>query len=392
MKQSNSTSKKKPVKRIRKQQKPDNSTTVEVAPSRKAARMAERAKDRGLTAADLPKDDEDIVEIGLDTLEVLGKESSNSYSPRNKSHSTTKTSSATLLIDNRSPSESRDVVPYSALNAYLREMRRYPQLSREEEHELAVQYKELGDIEAAYKLVSSNLWLVVKIARDYERAARSLLDLIQEGNIGLMEAVKNFDPHRGVRFPSYAVWWIKAYIIRYVIANWRMVKIGTTQAQRKLFFNLQKERDKLEREGFYPGPKLLAERLDVRESDIVEMQQRLGSPDVSVDAPLGDESSDLSLLSVIPSKAISAEDALVKKEMSQLISEGFEKFTKTLNTKENAIFEQRLMNESKATLHDLSEELGISKERVRQIEVRVKEKLKAFLLEHYGQAIEQLDF
>jgi RNA polymerase sigma-32 factor len=134
---------------------------------------------------------------------------------------------------------SSGVVPYDALSAYFREIRRYPKLSREEEHELAVQYKEHKDIEAAYALVASNLWLVVKLAKEYERTARHLLDLIQEGNIGLMEAVKNYDPYRGVRFPSYAVWWVKAYIVRYMIANLRIVKVGTTQAQRKLYFNLE---------------------------------------------------------------------------------------------------------------------------------------------------------
>ncbi|MCB0336716.1 MAG: sigma-70 family RNA polymerase sigma factor, partial [Bdellovibrionales bacterium] len=174
--------------------------------------------------------------------------------------------------DDKVESKSREVVSYNPLTAYLREMRNFPKLTREEEKELAVQYRENKDLEAAYQLVSSNLWLVVKIARDYEKAARSLLDLIQEGNIGLMEAVKNFDPYRGVRFPSYAVWWIRAYIVRYLIANWRMVKIGTTQAQRKLFFNLQKEKEKLERDGFYPGPKLLAEKLEVKEKEIIEMQ------------------------------------------------------------------------------------------------------------------------
>ena len=149
-----------------------------------------------------------------------------------------------------------------------------------------MQYHEKQDVQAAYSLVSSNLWLVVKVAREYEQAARSLLDLIQEGNIGLMEAIKNFDPYRGVRFPSYAVYWIRAYMIRFIISNLRMVKIGTTQAQRKLFFNLKKEKEKLEREGFYAAPKLLAERLQVKESEIVEMEQRLGGNDVSFDAPL----------------------------------------------------------------------------------------------------------
>ena len=121
------------------------------------------------------------------------------------------------------------------------------------------------------------------IAREYQRAVHNLLDLIQEGNVGLLEAVKNFDPYRGVRFPSYAVWWVRAYIIRYIMNNWRMVKIGTTQAQRKLFFNLQKERDRLEREGFTAEPRLIAQRLDVKEKEVVEMEQRLAARDLSVE-------------------------------------------------------------------------------------------------------------
>jgi len=152
-----------------------------------------------------------------------------------------------LFDDQVDPNEEADasekaLVPYDPLQRYLMEIRRYPLLTREEEHRLAVEYKQFGNIEAAYKLVTSNLRLVVMIAREYQKAFRNLLDLIQEGNIGVMEALKNFDPYRGIRFPSYAVWWIRAYIIRCIMNDWRMVKIGTTQAQRKLFFNLQKEK------------------------------------------------------------------------------------------------------------------------------------------------------
>ncbi|MEZ4753017.1 MAG: RNA polymerase factor sigma-32 [Bdellovibrionota bacterium] len=287
--------------------------------------------------------------------------------------------------------KSKSLTTFDPLRAYLSEIRQYPKLSREEEKALAIKYQEDEDLKAAYKLVSSNLWLVVKLARDYERAARSLLDLIQEGNMGLMEAVKNFDPYRGVRFPSYAVWWIKAYIIRYVIANWRLVKIGTTQAQRKLFFNLQKEKEKLEREGFIAGPKLLAERLDVREKDVVEMQQRLASADLSVDAPLGEES-DGSLLGVLPSGAKTAEEIVSGKEIQELLSQGLSEFGETLNEKEKAVFEERMLGEDKATLEALSLELSISKERVRQIENKIKEKLKEFFEDKYGAVLESFDF
>jgi RNA polymerase sigma-32 factor len=194
-----------------------------------------------------------------------------------------------FVQDDDSKERAKALVPYDPLQRYLAEIRRFPLLSREEEHKLAVQYKEFGDLEAAYKLVTGNLRLVVMIAREYQKAFKNLLDLIQEGNMGVMEAVKNFDPYRGVRFPSYAVWWIRAYIIRYIMSDWRMVKIGTTQAQRKLFFNLQKEKEKLEAEGIIPGPKLLAQRLNVKEDEVVEMEQRLASRDLSVDVPIGND-------------------------------------------------------------------------------------------------------
>ncbi len=271
------------------------------------------------------------------------------------------------------------VVRYDPLQRYLIETRRYPLLTREEEHLLAVRYKEHQDLEAAYRLVTANLRLVVMIAREYQRAFRNLLDLIQEGNIGLMEAVKNFDPYRGVRFPSYAVWWIRAYIIRYVINNWRMVKIGTTQAQRKLFFNLQKEKDRLEAEGFRPGPKLLAQRLDVKESEVVEMEQRLSSRDLSVDAPL-EAGGDGTLLDVLPSKNATTEETVAAAESRELISRKVQAFGDTLTGKDRVIFEARLMADEPLTLQEIGDRYHISRERVRQIEERIKKKLKAYLL------------
>src|SRR5213082_2513217 len=209
------------------------------------------------------------------------------------------------------------LVPADALQRYLAEIRRIPVLSREEEHELAVRWHEKGDRPAAWKLVTSNLRLVVLVAREYQRALHNLLDLVQEGNVGLLEAIKNFDPYRGIRFPSYAVWWIRAYIIRYIMNNWRLVKVGTTQAQRKLFFNLAKERERLEREGFSATPKLIAERLDVREREVVEMEQRLAARDVSVDAPLGEEE-DATLLDFLPSREQTA-DAVADEEYHRLV-------------------------------------------------------------------------
>jgi len=272
------------------------------------------------------------------------------------------------------------VVPYDPLQRYLAEIRRYPVLSREEEHELAVRYKEHGDVEAAYRLVTSNLRLVVMIAREYQRAFHNLLDLIQEGNMGLLEAVKNYDPYRGIRFPSYAVWWIRAYVIRYIMNNWRMVKIGTTQAQRKLFFNLQKEKERLEREGFKPTPQLIAHRLDVKESEVVEMEQRLSGRDLSVDAPVQD-GEEATLLDFLPARGANAEQQVADAEARALLKRKIEEFGKTLTGKEKVIFDERLMSENPLTLQEIGDRYGISRERVRQLEERVKKKLKKFLLE-----------
>jgi len=275
------------------------------------------------------------------------------------------------------------LVPIDNLARYLAEIRRIPVLSREEEHALAVDWKEKGDRQAAWRLVTSNLRLVVMVARDYQRAVHNLLDLVQEGNVGLLEAVKQFDPYRGVRFPSYAVWWIRAYIIRYIMNNWRMVKVGTTQAQRKLFFNLQKERDRLEREGFSPDPKLIADRLGVKEAEVVEMEQRLSSRDLSVDAPVteGEDGTFLDFLSGPERTA----DTVADQEYHRLVREKALEFKKTLTGKDLVIFERRLealmKDEEPSTLQEIGDSYGITRERIRQIEARLKKKLGLYLRE-----------
>jgi RNA polymerase sigma-32 factor len=275
------------------------------------------------------------------------------------------------------------LVPADSLSRYLAEIRRIPILSREDEHALAVRWRDTGDRQAAWQLVTANLRLVVMVARDYQRAVHNLLDLVQEGNVGLLEAVKQFDPYRGVRFPSYAVWWVRAYIIRYIMNNWRMVKVGTTQAQRKLFFNLQKERERLEREGFSPDPKLIADRLGVKEAEVVEMEQRLSSRDLSVDAPVGDgeETTFLDFLSGPERTA----DAVADQEYHRLVREKATQFKETLGGKDRVIYERRLealmRDEEPSTLQEIGDEYGITRERVRQIEARLKKKLGAYLRE-----------
>ncbi len=182
------------------------------------------------------------------------------------------------------------LAPLDPLTAYLNEIRQYPELSEKEEHKLALHYKETGDVQAAYKLITNNLTLVVKIAMTFRREWQNVMDLIQEGNVGLMKAVQNFDPFRGVRLPAYASWWIKAYILKYILDNWRLVRVGTTNARRKLLYNLQKEKARLEEQGFTATPKKLAEHFGVAEKDVIDVQASLGAADVSMDTPVHPDS------------------------------------------------------------------------------------------------------
>jgi RNA polymerase sigma-32 factor len=272
------------------------------------------------------------------------------------------------------------LVAFDPVSRYLAEIRRFPLLTREEEVQIARRYTEKHDPEDAYRLVTANLRLVVKIAYEFARASKNVLDLIQEGNVGLMEAVKKFDPGRGIRFPSYAVWWIRAYIYRYLLNNWRLVKIGTTQAQRKLFFNLRKETERLEAEGFKPQPLMIAQRMGVKESEVREMQERMAQSEISLDQPLTAGEETTSLLDVLPDSG-NPEQETSDSEFREFAREKVEKFASQLRDKELAIFNARLLAEDPLTLQEIGERHGISRERVRQIETALKRKLKAFLKE-----------
>jgi len=270
------------------------------------------------------------------------------------------------------------------LQAYMAEVQRHPLLSREEELELSRHYRDTGDVRTAYRLVASNLRLVVKLAHEYHRNPLSLLDLIQEGNIGLMQAVKKYDPERGVKLSSYAAWWIRAYILRYIMDNWKMVKLGTTEAQRKLFFKLRQEQEKLVAQGFEPNPKLLAERLNVTEQDVVEMDQRLGHDEVSIDAPLGgdDDSRATRADRYLPSGAVPADERLGSEQLKALFREKLAEFSRTLEGKERFIFEQRLVSDEPLTLQDIGDKYGVSRERARQIEAALINRMREFMREH----------
>jgi RNA polymerase sigma-32 factor len=274
-------------------------------------------------------------------------------------------------------------VPVSAdpLQAYLAEVRRIPLLTPEEEKALTTRYRETGDREIAYQLVTGNLRLVVKIALDYQRQwMLNLMDLIQEGNLGLMQAVKNFDPYRGAKLSYYASYWIKAYILKFVMDNWRLVKIGTTQMQRKLFFNLQKEKNRLEKMGFYPGPARLAEAFETDEDKVIEMEQRLGDWEPSLDHPVGDDWRE-TRGDMISDTAELFDVSIANAELQELFSSKLVAFRQTIDAKELEILDLRILAEEPVTLQSIGERYGITKERVRQIEARLIGKIRAYMEE-----------
>lgn len=275
-----------------------------------------------------------------------------------------------------SADENLPAVSNPALHRYLQEISQYELLSREETDELAVHFKETGDPDAAYRLVSSNLRLVVKVAMDFQKYwMQNFMDLIQEGNVGLVQATKKFDPYRGVKFSYYAAYWIRAYILKFIMDNWRLVKIGTTQAQRKLFFSLNKEKKLLEAQGFKPDVKLLAERLNVKESEVVEMDQRMDGWDVSLEAPVRSDSDD-DQKSFLPHQGPGIEDIVAGYEVRERISGVLAGIDDDLNEKEKIILTERLLNDEPETLQTIADRFGISRERVRQIEANLLKKLK----------------
>ena len=224
---------------------------------------------------------------------------------------------------------------------------------------------------AIYRLVTSNLRLVVKIAMGFYRyGAIKQLDLIQEGNLGLLQAARKFDPYRGIKFSYYASFWIRAYILKFILDNWKLVKIGTTQSQRKLFFNLGKERDKLTAQGFSPEPRLLAERLGVKEEEVVQMSQRLAGQEISLSSPVSDDSKE-PYEALLPHPDREIDEQLSEEQNRKIFTNKLKEFRKTLSGKEADIFDNRIMSEKPLTLQKLGDKYKISRERVRQVQVRI---------------------
>lgn len=274
------------------------------------------------------------------------------------------------------PPTSHEVRVRDPLQLYLKEIARFPMLEPEEEYALARRVQDENDQDAAFKIVSSHLRLVVKIAMDFQRRwMQNALDLIQEGNVGLLKAVTKFDPEKGIKFSYYAAFWVKAYILKYIMDNWRMVKVGTTQTQRKLFYNLNKERQRLQAMGFDPTTEALSKSLGVSESEIEEMDQRLSKNDMSLNAPLG-EDSDTTRMDFLPSLGPGVEETIASDQIVDLLLENIKEIRPTLNEKEIAILDDRLLSEDPITLREIGERFEVTRERVRQIEARLLSKIR----------------
>jgi len=271
-----------------------------------------------------------------------------------------------------------------SLEIYLSEVNRYPLLTVEEEQELATRYCASGDSRAAHRLITSNLRFVVKVAYEYRSYGFRMADLVQEGNIGLMKAVQKFDPARGIRLISYAVWWIRAYIQNHILKSWSLVKLGTTQAQRKLFFSLARTRRELDRaavanaEGAISSSEQIAEKLRVKVEEVREMQLRLEGRDLSLDAPLGDDGQS-SHVDFVSDDAPGQDDVLSGQQENRLLAGKIGAAMARLDARERFIIESRLMSDQPLTLKELGDHFGFSRERARQLEIRARQKLRAEL-------------
>ena len=270
------------------------------------------------------------------------------------------------------------LVRLEPLQRYLLEIRQFEPLTPEEEQRLATLYQEKGDQRAAHRLITANLRLVVKIAMLYNRVYFNVLDLIQEGNVGLMEAVRRFDPYKGARLPTYATWWIKAYIIKFILDNFRIVRAGTTNTRRKLLFNLRREKEKLRLQGIDPDPALIAKRLKVPLEDVREIDQAIQSRDLRLDGYINHEESTTYLDNLSAAEEL-IDEKLARGELKKLFNEKLKEFSQSLNKREKAILKERLIAEDPKTLQEIGDQFGVTREAVRLSEKALVAKIKKYM-------------
>ena len=285
-----------------------------------------------------------------------------------------------------------DLAVSDPLTTYLAQLRHLAPLPAEQQQELAIAYVEQGDIEAAKTLIMSNLRLVVKIAREYHRRRVNLMELVQEGNVGLAEAIRRYDPHRGVKFTSYAQYWIRAMILNYLMNVMQLVKVGSTRSGRKLFYNLQKAREQLIQQGFLtPSTRQLADHLGVRESEVVDVARILDQPAMSIDAPApGYEGTTLGAL-ISDSEAELPDEIVENRDLARVIREALDRFRATLSDdRERTIWDRRVTADEPVSLQELGDEFDVSRERIRQVEKMLKDRFRAFWIETLGQSEAEL--
>ncbi|MDA2937565.1 RNA polymerase factor sigma-32 [Acidobacteria bacterium AH-259-A15] len=280
------------------------------------------------------------------------------------------------------PKEQAKLAKLDPLRRYLLEISRFEPLTAEEEHRLAVLYREHNDQQAAYRLVTSNLQLVVKIARLYNRVHSNVMDLVQEGNIGLMEAVKRFDPYRGTRLPTYAAWWIKAYIIKFILDNFRIVRVGTTNERRKLLFNLRKVKEKLRLQGIEPTSALIAKRLNVSPEDVREVEKNIESTDLSLDAYVNKNES-FRYIDTLKATEELIDEKLARGELKKLFHETIQEFSQGLSEREKVILYDRLIAEDPKTLQEIADQFGVTREAIRLNQKSLFTKIKGHMQEAF---------
>ena len=365
-------------------------TSAERGPNTEAGEDTEAVDTDGEPSDAGENDDPEALAADPEGFEAEAELVDESENERDPDEEVTTDADSESVDEEREPGGSKDtgLARFDALQAYMREVQRHPLLSSDEEHKLAVQYQKDQNVDTAARLVTANLRLVVKIAYEYRRAYRNMMDLVQEGNIGLMQAVKRYDPYRGVKLSSYAAWWIRAYMLRFILNNWRLVKVGTTQAQRKLFFNLSKEKARLTSMGIEPTHAEIAKRLNVEETEVSEMDKRLARADASLDATVNEsDGRSTTRLELMPSSNAGPDAIAEGSELSEMLQERLEEFRKTLQGKDVAIFDKRVVADEPLTLQELGDEFGVSRERVRQLEARLMGKLREHLRSTMGDAV-----
>jgi len=307
------------------------------------------------------------------------------------SNTETNSSDALIVKEEILPAEttSKDLTTYTPkdgdpLSLYMKEISKIDLLTIEEERELTQKLIETGEIEIAKKLVAANLRLVVKIAMEYRSAHQNVMDLIQEGNIGLMKAVSKYNPEKGAKLSYYASWWIKSYILKFILDNFRLVKIGTTNEQKKLFYNLMKEKERLDQLGIKPDNKMIAENLGVSEKAVALMDKRLSpeSGEVSIDTPVGnDATGKTTVADFIPYDAPGVEEDVSQRQSVEILKDNLEAFLEGLKDRDREIFKKRLLSEVPPSLQSIADDYGVSRERIRQIEARLLDNLKVYMSE-----------